>query len=176
MSSSLVRSGHQQEHHRDDADIETTRGALSIRDSVKHATHQSGNRSIGTGRLQRPFQWALGFTHLLVSVLEMVGGRTLLLDVPLVCKEWMTTCRDKGVSANLNFKDSGLGNVNDFVLFVMLQRFPSAMAVDISGQMTCAHLYRADHSLAHAHHSTSLTHPLFYFIQGVPVCSTCRQP
>jgi hypothetical protein len=92
---------------------------------------------VGMEQRQRPpvnlFQ-NLGPSRLLVAVLEMVGGRSLLLDVPLVCKDWKATCRDEDVSALLNFKECGMENVGDFALVVMLQRFPSARRVDLSGQ------------------------------------------
>jgi hypothetical protein len=86
-------------------------------------------------RQQRPSLSGLGIIpHLLAIVLEMVGGKTLLLDVPLVCKEWKAVCREEAVSAVMEFEKFGMGTVNDYALLVMLQRFPATSKIDISGE------------------------------------------
>jgi hypothetical protein len=83
---------------------------------------------------RRPTLSGLGFPHLLATVLEMVGGRTLLLDVPLVCKEWKATCREEVVPAVMEFTQLGMRAISDYGLVVMLQRFPAASKIDISGK------------------------------------------
>jgi hypothetical protein len=85
-------------------------------------------------RQERPTLSGLGFPHLLAIVLEMVGGRTLLLDVPLVCKEWKATCRKEVVPAVMDFTQLGMRAISDYGLVVMLQRFPAASKIDISGK------------------------------------------
>ena len=87
-------------------------------------------------RQQRPVLSSLRVVpHLLAIVLEMVGGKTLLLDVPLVCKEWKAICREEDVSAVMEFKTIGMAALNDYGLVVMLQRFPAASKIDISGKI-----------------------------------------
>ena len=76
----------------------------------------------------------VGGRILLLDVLEMVGGRTLLLDVPLVCKEWKAICQEEDVSAVMEFKKFGMAALNDYGLVVMLRRFPAASKIDISGK------------------------------------------